>query len=268
MDIRELFFDKINNNSYKALLTPEADGIISGVKEAKTMAKTLGVDLKIQVNNGDPLEKGIVFASMIGAPVKIAMAEEKIIGTIAKASGIATAARKAVKIANGRVSIVSGSWKKMPPDIKQLVRNAIETGGASFRICEPPMLYIDKNFIRMLGSIAKALNAAKQFTNITKVVQLRGEKYSIREETHQAVDGGADILMVDTGDKFDMLECLEELKKMNQRENVKVAFAGNVNFDEIDEMVSYGIDILCIGKKIVDAGLLDMKLDVVEEVKK
>ena len=49
----------------------------------------------------------------------------------ASRSAAATAARTAVLLADGRAEIVSGSWKKMPPEIKGLVRRAIEAGDAS-----------------------------------------------------------------------------------------------------------------------------------------
>ena len=51
---------------------------------------------------------------------------------------------------------------------------------------------------------------------------------------------------------------------MGVREDVEIAFAGNVKITQISEIIKRDIDILCIGKDIVDARLLDMKLDVVE----
>ena len=60
------------------------------------------------------------------------------------------------------------------------------------------MIYLDKNYIRMLGSIPQALAACASFHEYTKVVQLRGESATVAWETQAAVRGGADILMVDT----------------------------------------------------------------------
>lgn len=108
--------------------------------------------------------------TLVAAAKQVALAEERMIGALAKASGIATAARTAVLMADGRAEIVSGSWKKMPPQIKELVRGAILTGGANCRIAEQPMIYLDKNYIRMLGSIPQALAACASFHEYTKVV--------------------------------------------------------------------------------------------------
>jgi len=266
-DIRDTLFATISERKYRAVLTPERDGILSGVDDAMKAAAELGVIWQSTYKEGDALKTGIPFAALIAYPKEIAEAEEKIIGTLAKASGIATAARLAVTVAAGKVEIISGSWKKMPPCLKMQVRRAVITGGAQFRICEPPMLYIDKNFVRMLGSVAEALRAASAIQDTQKIVQLRGELASIAEETRQAIQGGANILMVDTGRVKDAQECLQELEARHCRQQVKVAFAGNVHIADISAMIKLGIDKLCIGKDIVDAGLLDMKLDVVEETK-
>ena len=126
------------------------------------------------------------------------------------------------------------------------------------------MIYLDKNYIRMLGSIPQALAACASFHEYTKVVQLRGESATVAWETQAAVRGGADILMVDTGAREDLECCLSELAAMGCREHIKVAFAGNVKLTDIPEL-SERADILCIGKEIVDAPLLDWKLDVMRE---
>ena len=126
------------------------------------------------------------------------------------------------------------------------------------------MIYLDKNYIRMLGSIPQALAACASFHEYTKVVQLRGESATVAWETQAAVRGGADILMVDTGAREDLECCLSELGAMGCRGHIKVAFAGNVKLTDIPEL-SERADILCIGKEIVDAPLLDWKLDVMGE---
>lgn len=265
-DIRDYIFAGIRERSYRAVLTPERRGILSGIDEATHVAEELGLTWNCSCREGEALEPSTPFAELIAGPKQIAIAEEQLIGTLAKASGIATAAHQAVEQAQGRVRIVSGSWKKMPPALKQMVRKAIATGGAQFRICQPPMLYIDKNFIRMFGSISAALAAVAEQKEATKVIQIRGMVGSIAEETQQAIAGGAHILMVDTGQLADLEACQEELVRLGVRRQVEVAFAGNVHLADVAAMTSYGMDVLCIGKEIVDAGLLDMKLDVVEEV--
>lgn len=265
-DIRDVIFHEIRERKYHAVLLPEADGVLSGVEDAARKAAELGLEWRSTSREGGILSRNESFAELVGTPKQLALAEECIIGLLSKPSGIATAARRAVSASGGRVRIVSGSWKKMPPDMKTAVRRAIVSGGASFRICEQPMLYLDKNFIRMFGSIRAALEAAAGLKEITKVVQIKGIDCSIEEETRQAVKGGADILMVDTGNPQDVKACRKQMAAMPQEKKRRVAFAGNVKIAQIPSLAEKGIDILCIGKEIVDAGLLDMKLNVLGAV--
>jgi nicotinate-nucleotide pyrophosphorylase len=53
------------------------------------------------------------------------------------------------------------------------------------------------------------------------------------------------------------------LKDHGLRSRVKVAFAGGVQLGDIEQLAEIGIDIVDIGRPIVDAPLLDMRLDVV-----
>lgn len=264
-DIRDTLFQKLSKKKYRAVITAERSGVLSGSQEAQACAEDLGIELELCKRDGDEISHGERFANLLASPKQIALAEERLIGTLAKASGIATAARTAVQLADDQVKIVSGSWKKMPPEIKQMVRRATAAGGASFRICDQPMIYLDKNFIRMLGSIPQALEACKPFPDSTKVVQIKGITCSIEEETEQAIQCGGNVLMVDTGHIQDLRRCRGVMQTLGKRSELKLAFAGGIKLIDIPDLVDEEIDILCIGKEIVDAQLLDMKLDVIQE---
>lgn len=88
----------------------------------------------------------------------------------------------------------------MPFEIKPRIRSAIAAGGASVRICDEPMVYLDKNYVEMLGGIQASLRAAEQLEGRKKVVQIRGkyENGDIVREAFSAVSAGADIVFVDT----------------------------------------------------------------------
>ena len=264
-DIRDVLFKNISSKRFRVVITAERSGVLSGVQDAFLCAQELGIQLELCKGEGEELSHGEHFGNFWGTPKQIALAEERLIGTLAKASGIATAAKTAVMLADGNVEIVCGSWKKMPPTVKDMVRKATVSGGAAFRICNPPMVYLDKNFIRMFGSISAALSACENLPGSTRVVQLKGASKTIEEETKEAVLGGAEILMVDTGNSDDIRKCISELEEHDWRHCVKVAFAGNVRLTSIPDLKETGIDILCIGKEIVDAQLLDLKLDVLQE---
>jgi len=186
-----------------------------------------------------------------------------VIGALAKTSGIATTANRAVKLAAGKIRVVSGAWKKMPLEIKHMVREAIRIGGVYSRIADTNFVYLDKNYVRIFGSIRAALEATSELPDHLKVIQLRGETEDISLEVEEAVSGRANILMVDTGCVEDAIQTIKVLKKMGIRDEKQVAFAGGVKISEIPRYSQLGIDILDIGTQIIDAPLLDMKMDVV-----
>ncbi|ETA81599.1 nicotinate-nucleotide pyrophosphorylase [Youngiibacter fragilis 232.1] len=129
------------------------------------------------------------------------------------------------------------------------------------------MVYLDKNYIRMLGSIKDALKSVEELDNLVKVIQIKGKDKSVSEETIEAIEGGCNLLMVDTGNTADLDECLRTLEHTGKGGEVKVAFSGGIKIVDIPELCRYKIEALCIGKEIVDALLLDMKLDVSADMK-
>lgn len=262
-DVRDIVFSSIMYKRITAQITVQGDGIISGVKSAGEKLRELGVEVEFYVTDGDRVKAGDIVSKIIGTPKQITSAEDMAIGKMAKASGIATATSRAVELSEGKIRIVSGAWKKMPGEIKEMVREAVKNGGASFRIVDTPFMYLDKNYVRIFGGIVETLKATKELGNICRVIQLRGETKSIREEAAEAISEGADVLMIDTGNIQDAVEVINLLNEMGIRQEKKVAFAGEIRISDIPLYSSMNIDILDIGKQIVDAPLLDMKLDVV-----
>jgi nicotinate-nucleotide pyrophosphorylase (carboxylating) len=93
-------------------------------------------------------------------------------------------------------------------------------------------------------------------------VQLIGEEAPFHEEAKRAVELGATTVFVDTGVPADIKPVAEALESMGERERIMVAFAGGVREGDLDELIRLGADALCIGRSIVDAPLLDMRLTV------
>ncbi|GAV22990.1 hypothetical protein [Carboxydothermus pertinax] len=249
------------------MLLFQSSRIIAGAQNAYNTLKQLGLEIEYFVSEGTEVQPETVIARFKGNPKQITQAEEVVMGYLMKTSGIATATRRAINLAEGKIRIVSGAWKKMPSEMKQLIREAIAVGGGSFRILDVPFVYLDKNYIRMFGSIVEALKSAEVFSDRYKVVQLRGEMKDIKEEAIEAATNGAYVLMVDTGKISDVKIVNSTLEELGVRKEKLVAFAGGVKINAIPSYLGLGIDILDIGSEIVDAPLMDMKLDVISEGK-
>jgi nicotinate-nucleotide pyrophosphorylase (carboxylating) len=68
--------------------------------------------------------------------------------------------------------------------------------------------------------------------------------------------------MVDTGKIQDVRRVAEALRRENKRRLVKIAFASGIKLSVIPTLVGEDIDILDIGRTVIDAPLFDMRLDV------
>jgi nicotinate-nucleotide pyrophosphorylase (carboxylating) len=71
--------------------------------------------------------------------------------------------------------------------------------------------------------------------------------------------------MVDTGKTEDLNRVVLASEKEAWRNNVKIAFAGSVSKDELETIIMMGADIVDVGRSIIDAPIMDFKLDVVEK---
>jgi nicotinate-nucleotide pyrophosphorylase (carboxylating) len=185
-----------------------------------------------------------------------------LMGLMAKASGIATAASRFVERAGAKPEIVCGAWKKMPPRMKDSIRRAIVTGGARFRVCGEPFVYLDKNYVEMLGGIRPSLQAVARLNGHVRVVQLKGRYADIADEACEAAGAGADILSIDTGCTADVERAARALTDRGLRDRVRIVFAGGIRLEDMEGMKDLDVDIVDVGREVVDAPLLDMRMEV------
>jgi nicotinate-nucleotide pyrophosphorylase (carboxylating) len=260
-DVREHIFASLAGRRFTAELIAGQPGILSGVQTATAQAANLGLQVDWRLAEGGELQPGTIITQLDGSAIQLTQAEERLLGCLCKASGIASAARRAARLARGRVRVVCGAWKKMPPELKGYVRLAVETGGLPTRILDEPFVYLDKNYVRLLGGISQTLWAVRHLPGV-KVIQVRGYNGDpVAEETRLACQSGAGVVMVDTGHFEDALAALEAAQAFPQ---VRIAYAGGVQIDDIPRLAGLGVQILDIGAAIIDAPLLDIKLEVSE----
>ena len=267
-DLRDIIFKDVINKKFTAVIISEEEGLLAGKEILEEKGKEIGIKFLFLLEDASQLKPGTVIARFIARPKQICICEDNLIGLISKYSGIATAAAVARQVSKEKIKIVCGAWKKMPTEVKPFIRRAVEVGGLKTRIVDKDFVYLDKNYIRMFGSIEKTLKSVEKMKDKIKAIQIRGETNLIEVEALEAIGNGANILMIDTGRIKDVQKVLYVLEKENKRNLVKVAFAGNIKISEIDELTNFDIDILDIGRQIIDAPLLDMSLDVISEFNK
>ena len=261
MKIRDCLFSTIETSLYLFEVISKENGVLAGSINATNVMHELCIKYNLLIGEGENLNCGSVILRGIACPQTIVKVEERILGVIGKTSGVATAAQKALKIAKGKVKVVCGAWKKVDPTMRQHLREAVECVGMSTKIAEPPFVYLDKNYIRLLGGIKPAIDRAKLLVGHKIVIQLHKICGKIQAEAHEALEAGGNILMIDTGSETDLNNIVKIVKKSNKR-NVEVAFSGDVQLNDIQKLSGSGVNILDIGRAIVDAPMLDLSLDV------
>jgi nicotinate-nucleotide pyrophosphorylase (carboxylating) len=264
-DTRELILRQVERFQFQSRITVQANGILSGMQMLQEACGVLGINVTTYKENGDEVRAEDVLALLKGNARQMALGEEELIGWIGKSSGIATAAWKAKMIAGNHLKVVSGAWKKMPPSMKELVRQAIMDGGIHYRISDRPFIYLDKNYVTMLGGVKKAISAVKDLKHFTLTIQLKSEGQKLLREATLAAQMGAHIIMIDTGRREDIDRVDLILRERQLRHGVKIAFGGDIRIEELNDLRRTAVDIVDIGKAIVDAPVLDMRMDVLKK---
>lgn len=260
-DLRDNILKNLKAKIAEAVIMAESNGIIAGSERAIQVAKQLGLKVTQKVKEGSCVKKGDVITTVQGDVKQVIIGEELLMGCISKPSGVATAAHQFIRAVNGKPRIVSGAWKKMPIELKEIIRAAVLTGGAGIRICDDPFIYLDKNYISAFGGIKETLAGVNHLNGYVKVIQLKGIYQEIGLEAKEAVQLGADILFIDTGNIADIHSVLKTITAAGQRDRVQIAFGGGVKIEDIDEIKGMDVDILDIGQAIIDAPLLDLKYE-------
>lgn len=263
MDLREFMFNATKDKQFTFNIFSQQQGVIAGTEELREQCSKIGISIADLCQEGSRVEEGSIVLKARGTPLQIILAEECLLGVIGKPSGIATAARMYAEGKPDGMQVVCGAWKKVDLRFKDIYRRAISLGGIPIRISESPFIYLDKNYVRMLGGIVPAVRRAVQYDPDRAIcVQIRGEYSDLREEARQAIVNGASIIMADTGVADTLGEINQYLVSLNIRHKCKLAFSGGVTYDMLAYISEQGADIVDVGREIIDAPMLDFKLDV------
>jgi nicotinate-nucleotide pyrophosphorylase (carboxylating) len=71
--------------------------------------------------------------------------------------------------------------------------------------------------------------------------------------------------MIDTGRKEDIVEIDSRLRARGLRDRVQITFGGNIGISNLKDLKKLSVEIIDIGQAVVDAPLLDMRMDITAE---
>lgn len=245
-----------DNYTISARLNSRVDGVLCGIKVAKKVYEILNPNIKfeIHINDGEKLSKGSLIATITGSCKDILTGERIALNYLQRMSAIATVASKYVEaIKPYKAKIVD--TRKTTPLFRAFEKYAVITGGASLhRFNLSDCVMIKDNHIEYAGGIKNAIEKVR--ANISHAHKIEIETETI-EQVKEALDAGADIIMLDN-------MTLEQMKEAVNFINGKaiVEASGNVNLDSVNAIAATGVDIISTSAMQAKAGTLDLGLDV------
>lgn len=247
---------------FSAVVEACEDGVIAGTRFVDP-TESLGKSgsWRLLIAEGDAVTAGQPLIELVGEASCLGVAEDYILGPLGFASGIATRAKTFRDTAPEGLSIACGGWKKLPLALKPLLRAGLAVSGILPRLVDGDFVYVGKNAVIMLGGVDEAILAGVAVGHGPVAVQVKSV-----EEAVSAVHRGAGIIMVDTADLSDLADVHNELSRMGQRKNIRLAFGGGVRLQDLSPAAEAGADAVDVGRAILDAPLLDLRMRVISKI--
>lgn len=212
---------------------------------------------QVLVSNGDSLDAGQALLTVSGTATELGVAEDYVMGSLGFACGIATRAKAIAAMCPNDLNIACGGWKKLPAAMKPLLRSALGSAGVLPRLVPGDFVYLSKNAVTLLGNVGAAIDAGRALNRGPVAVQVKNVG-----EAEFALERGAGIIMVDTGCLKDLEEVHALLQARGRRQELTLAFGGGVKPEQLEAARAAGADTVDIGRAILDAPLLDLRLQI------
>lgn len=206
-------------------------------------------------NDGAKIVEGDVIAEISGRTHIILKGERVSLNILQRLSGIATLTSMHVKRIEGlRAKIVD--TRKTTPCQRFMEKYAVRVGGGyNHRFGLFDGILIKDNHIKALGRIKKAVRASKKGHHLFKIEVEVKNLYDLKE----AIEAGADIVMLDNMSVRDMKEAVKVAKG-----RVMLEASGNIRLENVREVAGTGVDLISVGALTHSAVAVDVSLKIVK----
>lgn len=229
-------------------------GVLCGIDIARRTFELVGGEVAFvkKKADGDLLEKGDIVAEISGNAASILMGERTALNLMQRASGIATATRRAMQAVEGTQARITDTRKTMP-GLRKLDKYAVRAAGAvNHRFSLSDGILIKDNHIAAAGGIAPAVRAAKRKAPHTLKVEVEVESL---DGLREALEAGADIIMLDNMSCALMREAVEITAG-----RAVLEASGNMGERDLAEVAATGVDLISIGGLTHSVKALDISL--------
>ena len=232
-------------------------GVICGIDVCKRVYEIMddSIVFEILIKDGQMAQKGEVIAMISGSAKIILKGERVSLNLLQRMSGIATAANKFSEAVQGTSARVVDT-RKTVPGLRILDKYSVITGGGhNHRFNLSDLVLIKDNHIKAAGSITSAIKAAKE--KLSHALKIEVEVESLEQLT-EALDAGADIIMLDNMPLEMMREAVQQAKgKALLEASGNVALEGDRSVKAIAET---GVDIISVGALTHSVLAMDISL--------
>ena len=230
------------------------DGVIAGLPIFARVFALLDPAVKVTFfcQEGDAVSKGQRLAVVQG-DIRVLLSGERVaLNFLQRMSGIATYTRAVADRLNGtRTKLLD--TRKTTPNLRLLEKYAVRVGGGhNHRFNLSDGVLLKDNHIAAAGGVKEAVAMAKAYAPFVRKIEVEVENLDM---VRQAVEAGADIIMLDNMTHEEMKEALSLIQGRAETE-----CSGNVTLDNVAALADLGVDYISCGALTHSAPILDLSL--------
>lgn len=235
-------------------LIAKEDGIIAGLDVYARVFQILDEKTEISFNfkDGEAVKKGDLLGTVTG-DIRVLLSGERVaLNYLQRMSGIATYTKQVSKLLEGsKVTLLD--TRKTTPNCRVFEKYAVRIGGGcNHRYNLSDGVLLKDNHIGAAGSVAKAVAMAKEYAPFVRKIEIEVETM---EQVKEAVEAGADIIMLDNVTPEMMKEAVELIAGRAQTE-----CSGNITKENIAKILETGVDFVSSGALTHSAPILDISM--------
>ena len=242
-----------------ATMTAKQDGVISGLEIVKMVYDRFQSDVVFTpyFKDGDAVKKGDVILKVEATYPTLLRGERLSLNIFQRMCGIATETAKYVKeLADTHTELLD--TRKTAPGLRVLDKLAVKHGGGTnHRMGLYDMAMIKDNHIKMAGGIAKAVEQVR--ARIAEGIKIEVETTTL-DEVNQAIEAGADIIMLDNMDTQTMTEAVKIINAAGK--GIKTEASGNMSIPRLKEVASTGVDYISVGALTHTVKGMDISMNI------
>ncbi len=229
-------------------------GIIAGLFVAAAVFHYVDHALQVErlVEDGTRVNSGQPVMRISGRLQAILSAERTALNFLQRLSGIATKTAAWVEVIKD-YPVRLADTRKTTPGLRTLEKYAVAVGGGhNHRLALDGGVLIKDNHIRAAGGITAAIKAVRERAPFTVRIEV---EVSDLAELKEALDAGADIIMLDNMDTATMRQAVALTAG-----RALLEASGNVTYERLAEIAATGVDIISCGALTHSFRSLDLSL--------